>query len=445
MHNIQPASFTHSHRVSEHDRMTNTQNALPFNIPRRFSKFRAHGRWITPTLVWGPKMHNTDGILPAIEHGKERKWLRRVALAATVATGITTTLSQPFFPDYAARKYKVSAATVGLIAAGCPSAQVVSTLLWTWLMGRVGRRVSLLLGSLILTTGTVIFALSQSVACFTVGRILQGIGSQGAYASSIALIMEISETLAMDMGTIEFTWGLGYMLGPPLGGVTYHFTGFALAHAPAACLTILIAVLCLFIICRWGANASITPGDSVRGNYSPLADSPLEDEDTEEEGHQAQNVIDQEAVLQTAGSRAGQGWSRLFNWSVFAVSLGIIGHAAVQGFKEITLAKHLALSLGANSALSGTVFMLEPLVYSVVCIVIGHVANNELLQSRVMLGGLVVYALGLYGLAVPCFFTEVASQGRVQLSSASPWLRVPLAPSGEWLLVLLSLTLMVLQ
>ena len=348
--------------------------------------------------------------------------MRAVALAATVVTGITTTLSQPFFPDYVAGRYHVSAATVGLIVAGCPSAQVLSTPMWTWLMGRVGRRKALLLGSLILTTGTVIFALAPSIAFFVFGRVLQGVGSQGAYASSIALIMEVSDALAVDMGTIELTWGLGYMLGPPIGGVAFQLTGFVLAHAPAACLSMSIAALCLYIICRWGSSTPTSSVDPTRGKYVLIRqeDTPLED-DCEHEfdrthrqacGTNSVGQVREEAAVDYGGStdsKSGRGWSRLLNASVFAVSLGIIGHAAVQGFKEITLAKHLRLALGANAAVSGMVFMWEPLVYSVVCIIIGYLASDEGLQSRTMLWGLGLYGLGLYGLAVPSVFVDKAS------------------------------------
>jgi len=43
--------------------------------------------------------------------GAERRWRTRVrwlALAATTVTGISTTLAQPFFPEYAEDRFKVS-------------------------------------------------------------------------------------------------------------------------------------------------------------------------------------------------------------------------------------------------------------------------------------------------------------------------------------------------
>ena len=145
--------------------------------------------------------------------GAARARVRSLALLATVATGITTTIAQPFFPQDAQDRFGASATAVGLVAAGCPAAQVVSTPVWTLLMGAVGRRWTLLLGCLVSTAGTVTFALAPlGVRGLLLGRVLMGVGSQGANASSIALIMEVSESLQADMGSLEFVWGLGYMV-----------------------------------------------------------------------------------------------------------------------------------------------------------------------------------------------------------------------------------------
>jgi hypothetical protein len=93
----------------------------------------------------------------------------------------------------------------------------------------------------------------------------------------------------------------------------------------------------------------------------------------------------EEEDIQHGGERGGgggggsgrRGWRMLCNFSVFAVSLGIVGHAAAQGFKEITLAKHLRLALDADSARSGLVFMLEPLVYSIMCVLVGRSVSGQ--------------------------------------------------------------------
>ncbi len=278
-------------------------------------------------------------------HSTYKKWIHCTALSTTIITGMTTTLAQPFFPEYAAQHFNVSASTVGVVSAGCPAAQVLSTPLWTFLMGKLGRKITLLLGCLVLSVGTIAFAFSTSVAGFLLGRILQGVGSQGANASSIALIMEVSERLQADMGVIEFVWGLGYMIGPPIGGVAFHFAGFSLAHMPAASLSMLLAANCLALI--YGADAN------NRGQYTlvPQEDS-LEDDVPERHEHcsDIEEEIDAEITRANktiqdtdtselhnaaehgkAGRTRACAWRRLCTFSVFAVGLGIVGHAAAQG------------------------------------------------------------------------------------------------------------------
>jgi len=279
--------------------------------------------------------------------GTYKTWIHCTALSTIIITGTTTTLAQPFFPEYAAQHFNVSASTVGVVSAGCPAAQVLSTPLWTCLMGKLGRQTTLLLGCLVLSAGTLTFAFSTSVAGFLLGRILQGVGSQGANASSLALIMEVSDSLQADMGVIEFVWGLGYMIGPPIGGVAFLFTGFSLAHMPAAALSMLLAANCLALIYAADTDAN----NSGQYTLVPQEDS-LEDDIPESREHASdiEEAIDAEITRANktirdtdtselhdvaehgkAGRTRARAWRRLCTFSVFAVGLGIVGHAAAQG------------------------------------------------------------------------------------------------------------------
>lgn len=359
--------------------------------------------------------------------GAARARVRSLALLATVATGITTTIAQPFFPQYAQDRFGASATAVGLVAAGCPAAQVVSTPVWTLLMGAVGRRWTLLLGCLVSTAGTVTFALAPlGVRGLLLGRVLMGVGSQGANASSIALIMEVSESLQADMGSLEFVWGLGYMLGPPIGGACFQFSTFALASMPAALLSTLVAVLSLGTICCVPPAA----GDAARGRYArvPQHDDGLPDDVLEALEEAAPDEI---STPVHAGVRTSfDGWRRLCTLSVLAVCVGIVGHAAAQGFKEISLAKHLRLALNADAGMSGVVFTVEPFVYSIACILVGRLAGGQSQQGKVLVLGLCLYSFGLYSLSVPSVFSNPGGSG------------IPLSYAGEWVLVLVSLSVM---
>ena len=140
---------------------------------------------------------------------------------------------------------------------------------------------------------------------------------------------------------------MGYMIGPPIGGVAFLFAGFSLAHMPAASLSMLLAANCLALI--YGADADA----NNRGQYTlvPQEDS-LEDDVLESHEHASdiEEAIDAEITRANktirdtdtselhdaaehgkAGRTRACAWRRLCTFSVFAVGLGIVGHAAAQG------------------------------------------------------------------------------------------------------------------
>ena len=193
-----------------------------------------------------------------------------------------------------------------------------------------------------------------------------GVGSQAANASSIALVMEVSERLQEDMGSIEFVWGLGYMLGPPLGGVAYRYAGFSLAHLPAAFLSLLVAAFCLVLICCGPSTNEQRRHDHANASRERRADDGLEDDAVESQLRAAAGI--NHAALEVAGASAPsgstrmsdataerneRGWKRLCTMSVFAVCLGIVGHAAAQGFKVCPHVPYPALA--QNSCCAGDV------------------------------------------------------------------------------------------
>jgi len=205
-----------------------------------------------------------------------------------------------------------------------------------------------------MTAGTVTFAFSPNVECFLLGRILQGVGSQGANQAAIALIMQVTESLQADMGAIEFTWGLGYMLGPCLGGFANQYAGFSIAHMPAAFLSMQIAFASLWLAaCAQPSSSPI--GAQARDQYALVAQEEGLHDDAHEvhalpqhlhgvplgepttshcPPHSSDGALDSDECPSDGdaahGSSAVRGWRRLCNMSVFAVCLGIVGHAAAQ-------------------------------------------------------------------------------------------------------------------
>jgi len=215
----------------------------------------------------------------------------------------------------------------------------------------------------------------------------------------------VSDNIQRDIGIEEFIVGVGYMVGPALGGCLYQYVGFqwAILPIPIICLCLMACIPCVGLMGQ----------SDGRGTYSMLP-STSETEDTEVEGKLAE-----------------QSWRDCMTLEVGIMTLVAVVHAACQSFCDMTLARHLFLALGANAALSGAVFMVEPILYSAACFGVGSITSMS--RKLQITTGLLVYALGYWMIGTPQFFAEHPE--------GTAW-SMALSPSGEWCVVICGLILM---
>ena len=176
------------------------------------------------------------------------------------------------------------------------------------------------------------------------------------------------------------------MVGPPLGGCLYQYLGFtwAIIPVPFMCLgetldsdvftvtttsltgRLLFVGLMMCIPCV----GLMEPADS-RGDYEIVS---------QEDGA---SVPVEDSIPAVDGSTK-QGWRDCLTLEVGMMTLVAVFHAACQSFcgedalfaaivvsrlrtslslLDMTLAKHLYLAMGSNAAVSGSVFMVEPIMY----------------------------------------------------------------------------------
>lgn len=151
----------------------------------------------------------------------------------------------PLLPLYADR-FGASGLTVGLLVMVYSVAQFFMAPVWGRLSDRHGRRPILLLGLLGSAVAYLVFAWAGSVAALFASRILAGIGGSTIPVAE-AYIADVTppERRAGNMGLIGAAFGLGFTVGPALGGLTvgistafpgYLAAGLCLANAALAAL-----------------------------------------------------------------------------------------------------------------------------------------------------------------------------------------------------------------
>lgn len=122
---------------------------------------------------------------------------------------------------YLARQFGASPFEVGLLMAVYSGMQFIISPLWGQISDRVGRRPILLLSILGTACAHLLFYFSPTLIWLFVARILAGIFSANI-STATAYIADVTDvkSRSKNMGLIGMAFGLGFVLGPALGGVT---------------------------------------------------------------------------------------------------------------------------------------------------------------------------------------------------------------------------------
>jgi len=145
----------------------------------------------------------------------------------------------PILP-YLAQSLGASGLGLGLLMGAYSGMQFFSTALLGRLSDRVGRRPILLLTMVINAAGYLLFAFAGSYAWLLVARLISGLAS-GNISVAQAYIADISapHERSRAMGMIGAAFGLGFILGPAIGGLAGHYWGHTAPGLVAAGLSVL--------------------------------------------------------------------------------------------------------------------------------------------------------------------------------------------------------------
>lgn len=125
----------------------------------------------------------------------------------------------PVIP-YLVQQYNSDALVVGLLSLSYSAAQFVAAPVLGALSDRYGRRPLLVLSVLGSAVGYVVFGLAGSLAVLFLGRIIDGF-TGGNISIAQAYIADVTppKDRAKNFGLIGAAFGLGFIMGPALGGV----------------------------------------------------------------------------------------------------------------------------------------------------------------------------------------------------------------------------------
>ena len=150
----------------------------------------------------------------------------------------------PVLPLYAEGTIKASSAQLAWIVGIYSLLQLVCAPLFGKLSDRIGRKPVLVVSILGTAVGFVVLGAATTVWMLILGRIIDG-ASGGNISTAMACIADVTtkENRSRNMGLVGAAFGLGFMLGPAIGGVLSKHFGLATPFYFAAGLALLNALL----------------------------------------------------------------------------------------------------------------------------------------------------------------------------------------------------------
>jgi MFS transporter, DHA1 family, tetracycline resistance protein len=174
----------------------------------------------------------------------------------------------PLLSRYAVN-YGATSFEAGLLVASYSLAQFLFAPMWGHLSDRIGRKpvLAATLAGNVLSYG--LYALSDSLPMLFVSRSMSGFfGANISTAQAYVADVTTPETRAKGMGMIGMAFGLGFVLGPAMGGPLGKYVG---TWAPGAAASFLSAIACLVAVTR--LPESLTP--ELRAKAKARAGHPI--------------------------------------------------------------------------------------------------------------------------------------------------------------------------
>ncbi len=154
----------------------------------------------------------------------------------------------PLLPTYA-KDLGASPFMIGLIAAIFSIMQFIFSPLWGKLSDKIGRRPVMLISIFITGVSYLFFAHAATVPLLIFARGLSGIGSANIAAAQ-AYITDVTDSKSRSgaMGMMGAAFGIGFIIGPLIGGILKHSYGIEMVGYVSASLIFLDFFLAIFLL-----------------------------------------------------------------------------------------------------------------------------------------------------------------------------------------------------
>mmetsp|Transcript_25004 Transcript_25004/g.69748 ORF Transcript_25004/g.69748 Transcript_25004/m.69748 type:complete len:573 (-) Transcript_25004:224-1942(-) len=337
------------------------RSAAPSSSSRRqtFGRFRTTARHMALQAAAGspqeagqqpPEASFEDGG-PEDDDFKGAKllWLL-TSLACIGLLGMCVSQVEPFYPTVAKAQFHATEFAIGVVIAVMPLTVAVFSQFVGLALRRVGHFRVLLFGLVVLSLSTIAFPWAQSMEMAGGIRVLQGVGAAAVQTPVVArATVMFPRHMSTVMGLIETATGVGFMIGPVVGGLLYEIGDYWL---PFLVMGALNAGLIILSIC---AHAS--------DGQKSLA-----------EAHSSQMASDDEGVAAEAALASKPSMLRSLPLAVHCLSTVFM--SVSYGFLGPILATELKGTLEVGALGTGLVFALGAAIYSCMAPLSGWLADN---------------------------------------------------------------------
>ena len=297
----------------------------------------------------------------------------------------------PILPLYA-RRFGATAVTATALITTFSAAQLVFSPIWGRLSDRIGRKPILVLSLAGTAVASLVTGLAGAVWVLFLGRLLDGIsGASVSVAQASVADIAPPEERARLLGLLGAAFGLGFVFGPAIGALA----ALGGAHVPfliAAVIAAVNAVVAAFRLPethprRAPVHAGLEGSQRVRASEAPPP-------------------VAAEGAMGT-GEPAGDGGTFRIPSVATLLVVGFLALVAFSAF-EATFSLFGNERLDLHLASTGAVFAAVGIVLTIVQGGLVHPAVQAVGEQRVLIGGLLLNAVGLALLTTVHSFVTLA-------------------------------------